>query len=644
MGDSDEEAYRTYGDYRRAKEGGGGGLKRERKAPPRDMNAQEPTGKRFRANPCEDPMPEGGTKKEEDDDGFQPSMMSFKAFLETQDDSITDEEALVKYGEYKQEFRRQQLNEFFVGHKEEEWFRLKYHPEEQERRLQAVTANLQRRVAVFSQLLGEESPERREARLTGDREAELVRLLDSVVVCLEGGEAADLEHVARGTPDAEWRCLQKTASIHLRTVPPAVSRQELEALGRKFPGYLRLALSEPTPAKRWQRRAWLSFQRDAKVKEICYSLANTKLRNSDLGPVLNKDLSQRIRPVSLLTNDRRVMLRDIRLAAALVNRLDSKWSLWAMRQNSELLGAESSNPVVQNITEYLVEEASAEEDELLGLHSSAAEKINEEEEEESGRQPQTVPLIVDEQLAKVLDQMLLYLRIVHSVDFYSLTEYSSEDEMPNRCGILHVRDALPSGESTQVTLTEIEEYSALFEQRVRASLLSTVPEHLTDQEAAQLGFKLEKDELEKFIQANTQELGKEKWLCPLSNKKFKGADYVRKHIFNKHADRVAAVKADVEFFNNFLKDPRRPQLPEKPKPKPVPAAAAATMHRPAAVAVREERRRDEYLSPPPRANRKGSIKDRLGYREGAVRVTHRDVDPRGMVDYSDVDFPAIDLF
>jgi hypothetical protein len=35
---------------------------------------------------------------------------------------------MLKYGEYKLEFRRQQLNEFFVSHKEEEWFRLRYHP------------------------------------------------------------------------------------------------------------------------------------------------------------------------------------------------------------------------------------------------------------------------------------------------------------------------------------------------------------------------------------------------------------------------------------------------------------------------------------------------------------------------------------
>ena len=73
-------------------------------------------------------------------------MMTFKAFLSTQvhqrarlcitdavhyavqDDSITDEEALQKYGEYKLEFQRQQLNEFFVSNKDKEWFRTKYHP------------------------------------------------------------------------------------------------------------------------------------------------------------------------------------------------------------------------------------------------------------------------------------------------------------------------------------------------------------------------------------------------------------------------------------------------------------------------------------------------------------------------------------
>lgn len=49
-------------------------------------------------------------------------MMTFKAFLGTQEDTITDEEAIKRYNEYKLEFRRQQLNEFFVAHKDEEWW------------------------------------------------------------------------------------------------------------------------------------------------------------------------------------------------------------------------------------------------------------------------------------------------------------------------------------------------------------------------------------------------------------------------------------------------------------------------------------------------------------------------------------------
>ena len=38
----------------------------------------------------------------------------------------------------------------------------------------------------------------------------------------------------------------------------------------------------------------------------------------------------------------------------------------------------------------------------------------------------------DEELISVLDKMILYLRIVHSVDFYNHSEYPNEDEMPNR--------------------------------------------------------------------------------------------------------------------------------------------------------------------------------------------------------------------
>ena len=45
----------------------------------------------------------------------------------------------------------------------------------------------------------------------------------------------------------------------------------------------------------------------------------------------------------------------------------------------------------------------------------------------------------------------MYLRLVHSVDYYNLCEYPAEDEMPHRCGLIHVRGPAPLG---NITTTE----------------------------------------------------------------------------------------------------------------------------------------------------------------------------------------------
>lgn len=84
-------------------------------------------------------------------------------------------------------------------------------------------------------------------------------------------------------------------------------------------------------------------------------------------------------------------------------------------------GLVSNNPVLRNITDYLIEEASAEEEELLGTNDA-----------EDGQIEDTCAIERDENLIKVLDRLLLYLRIVYSVDYYNHCEYPQEDEMPNR--------------------------------------------------------------------------------------------------------------------------------------------------------------------------------------------------------------------
>ena len=544
--------------------------------------------------------------KDEDMEGFQPAMMSFKSFLQTQDDQISDEEAIKKYAEYKLEFKRQQLNEFFVTHKEEEWFKQKYHPDDSVKRKEELRDFLKKRVEVFQAFL--DNGKVKELNLDCEKQDGLIRLLDSVVIKLEGGTDFDLtvldlpdaeednkkdtskneddekqddKHDSPSDPDSavmdkakemlnfldsskdeskkrkreddeeegkndeddkeksdvkdtdmeekvekketedydakheeeevkkeksedgdeednsnKPKALHKTSSIFLRNLPPTVTKIEVEAMCKRYDGFLRSAIADPAPDRRWFRRGWVTFKREVKIKDICYNLNNIRLRDCELGPIVNRDLTKRIRTVPGLTQDKKVVRNDIKLAAKIITNLDNKWGLWKIETDNKddiTMGLVSSNPLLSNITDYLIEEASAEEEELLGKKDG---------DDEDGKD-EGVEIQRDEELIEVLDKMILYLRIVHSVDFYNHSEYPNEDEMPNRCGILHARGSLSA---TKTTSTEIEDYMNTFEKKMGGFLV--LRGELSNDEAAKLGLKNEGEEVEKFISANTQELGK----------------------------------------------------------------------------------------------------------------------------------------
>lgn len=58
-----------------------------------------------------------------------------------------------------------------------------------------------------------------------------------------------------------------------------------------------------------------------------------------------------------------------------------------------------------------------------------------------------VEMETDADLMRALDRLIIYLRIVYSIDFYAAMHYSLEDLMPHQCGIFHVRDKLDGGQN-----------------------------------------------------------------------------------------------------------------------------------------------------------------------------------------------------
>lgn len=47
--------------------------------------------------------------------------MTFKQFLQRLDDEVAETDAVKKYNDYKMDFKKKQLKEFFDKHKDEEW-------------------------------------------------------------------------------------------------------------------------------------------------------------------------------------------------------------------------------------------------------------------------------------------------------------------------------------------------------------------------------------------------------------------------------------------------------------------------------------------------------------------------------------------
>ncbi|CAH8618313.1 hypothetical protein MS3_00008637 [Schistosoma haematobium] len=249
------------------------------------------------------------------------------------------------------------------------------------------------------------------------------------------------------------------------------------------------------------------------------------------------------------------------------------------------------NPLLQGLTDYLVDEGNAEEELLLlgGMQSISfqppsitkgtlmnnSQMIN----LHSSLQLQQLDISSrfcesdDSELLVVLDRLILYLRIVHSVDFYAPAFYMNEDLMPHPCRLIHIRPGLNeiTKALTQVKspekLINSESVDHLFASQIKRLVRLITP--LTENDCKGLGYRNADDVVEEFIKLNTRRKKRKAdviWVCPLSNKKFRDPIYVKKHILNKHMEKVEAAKKDnAYFFNNYLMDPARPQLPPEPR-------------------------------------------------------------------------------
>ncbi|OAF67705.1 Serrate RNA effector molecule [Intoshia linei] len=513
------------------------------------------------------------------------SLMSFKNFTNTLPDSISEKEAVQKYKDYKQTFNEANILKFFDLFKNNDWFKRKYHPDFADMRKKNETKIIISRHKVFKDMFNSLYFEG--LNLSYDKADHIIKIIDYATILLEGkdlnyikdieskqskvrvdngkdesavegkdttekndsndGECPPSDDDGKETPEPlQMRHMESlTKSIFLRNIPSNVTYDEILDIFKERFGFKRLVLQNPTFEKKHLRRGWVTYEPSLNITDECWEIKKKTLSDMTIDANVNKPLQQRVRYVNKVHCHKSVVIADITQLVDLIQGLDKKFDLWNdednVVENDNKYGINSKNPLLKNIDKYLIEYSNCEEEALIGK----SEQFDVE---------------IDKEYLKVVDIMIMYLRIVYSIDYYTIADYANEHEMPNRCGIIHVR-------GTHLDDMVDQSYVMDFIQKNKEKWANYKESQsdLSLEEMKSLGYKdKEKEELS-FVEKNCKKIDDDKYLCPLSGKKFKAPDFVRKHIYNKHKDKLKEVEKNVIYFNEYLKDRKRPYIPNYQK-------------------------------------------------------------------------------
>eukprot|EP00037_Helgoeca_nana_P018549 m.177473 g.177473 ORF g.177473 m.177473 type:complete len:735 (+) comp24488_c0_seq1:681-2885(+) len=140
---------------------------------------------------------------------------------------------------------------------------------------------------------------------------------------------------------------------------------------------------------------------------------------------------------------------------------------------------------------------------------------------------------------------LLYLRVTHSLDFYTGLQMAHEDDMAQPLPFL----TLPT------TLTRVNQH---FSTQCR-DRLQGIAEVLNECEKFDVDSLVRTPEqaADGFVAKNTVALEDGTFQCPLSGKRFRGPAFVKTHIVSKYDGALKKYVASVAAMNPFMEDPFR---------------------------------------------------------------------------------------
>lgn len=448
-------------------------------------------------------------------------MISFNVFKEIQS-SIEDERVLqLEYEEYKKRYEASKSEYYFKEHESEEWFKEKYDPQYLEQISFQKSAQSQSKAQIFFEDIStkeqylslsaklklelKEEDEKNATRLPSTNlghEYDAKALVNSIKITF-GNKSNDQanENLILHSTDSNIiygppYCAENPDKycIFLNHIGRSTSRKELYEIVSKLEGFVSLSLSEPVKSPNNSRYGWISLDSDNNTEKAIKALSEIKFSSNDgnenhLNPIRSKTQNTKRINVTPALFDERIQ-EDIIFSKQLIELLDSKSSI-------------TKNSLLESVFSKIIE------DEVK------------------------------------LDIQIAYLRKVHCFCYYCAQEFDNEKLISQKCGNVHVRHfrkiGSRSNSDTNPGLKEEIEWDRWFTDELKKEIekleAPKIDESLQIKRAA-------------FINKHIVQLQEEKFKCELCPKQFKGLQFAKNHIINRHPD-IMFEAIDKHVSNHF---------------------------------------------------------------------------------------------
>lgn len=344
--------------------------------------------------------------------------------------------------------------------------------------------------------------------------------------------------------------------VEIRNIPVSIHKKHFLKILKGIKGFLRFVPYIMSPDND-SYKIIASFRPGTSFTDVKQALIDNPVSDYKPDVVIYNDTSPVIKSVRAVWNVNKIAFECIKISLTLIEKLDEEMFLYRgglpiLPEFDKLYKTFDPNAEDFNVKESESESESEKESSDESIEELTENPLIEQAKKVLDEISKYKPYEkCDSKILKILDDLILYLRLVHSFDFYSFHLEPMEHNMPCRLQNIYARKVV---DSKNIGDAKVDNFAHELNQKFNNFVTYLNRYESSAMKKFESDLKDEKTELDKFMEAKLKEIRPNVWQCLACKKKFQSQEFVRKHLIAKHVPIIEAIKLNTIYFNNYFID------------------------------------------------------------------------------------------